>query len=170
MKKELNNIKHTGFEVPKDYFSDLDDRILQNVKLDKAVEKVDVTGFNTPDNYFENLEDTILSKVNNENNTKVVSLFSKRNLVYISGVAAAILIMFGIFNKTSNIVDINNLDAELVENYILEENIDTYELAALLTEEEITTIDNEVFDETFIDETVEDYLIENTDIEVYINQ
>ena len=169
MSNKLNNIQDNGFKVPKDYFDNLEEKIFANAHLDEAVQGENSTGFDVPKGYFDSLEDEIISKLP-QTETKVISLFSKRNLVYISGVAAAILILFAVFINQTNIENINDLEVELVENYMLEEDLDTYELASLLTEEEITTINNEIFTETYDDAILEDYLLENADLEDIMDQ
>ena len=78
--------------------------------------------------------------------------------------------MFAVFINQTNVENINDLDVELVENYMLEEDLDTYELASLLTEEEITTINTDIFTETYDDAILEDYLLENADLEDIMDQ
>ena len=67
-------------------------------------------------------------------------------------------------------MNLETLDDEMVESYIIDEGIDTYELAALLTEEELTTLDTEIFTNTFTDDSLEDYLLENADMESILDQ
>lgn len=166
MKKELHSIKSTGFNLPKDYFDNLEDKIMDQIQLDKALNSNKNASFTVPDGYLDTLDDVILSNVSE---TKVISLFGKQNLLYISGIAAAVLIMFGIFwNNPTETID--TLDSELVENYIIEEGIDTYDIAALFTDEDITTINNDIFDQTFSEDSLEDYLLENVDLEDIIDQ
>lgn len=169
MKNKLNNIQNTGFKVPKDYFQNLEDQIMDNIKLEKALQNVNNAGFNVPQGYFDNLEDVVLTKIKEEKNPKVVSLFNKQALIYISGVAAAVIIMFGVFwNKPATTID--TLDAELVENYIIDQGINTYEIASLLTDDSDINLDIELFDETFNDDSLEDYLFENVDLEDFIDE
>ncbi|MFK2819989.1 hypothetical protein U0L90_07675 [Flavobacteriaceae sp. LMIT009] len=169
MSDKLNNIQDNGFKVPKDYFNSLEEKIFANAYLDEAVQGENSTGFDVPKGYFDSLENEIISKLP-QTETKVISLFSKTNLVYISGAAAAVLIMFAVFINQTNVENINDLDVELVENYMLEEDLDTYELASLLTEEEITTINTDIFTETYDDAILEDYLLENADLEDIMDQ
>lgn len=111
----------------------------------------------------------MLTKVTKTSNPKVISILNKQTLIYISGVAAAVLIMFNIFwNKTETTID--TLDAELVENYFIDQGINTFEIAALLTNDEEINIDIEIFDETFNNDSLEDYLLENMDLEDFIDQ
>jgi len=156
-KNKLHNIKNSGFKTPKNYFDGLEDSIMNQIKLN---EKIDDTGFKVPDNYFESLDDVIINKVSQK--PKVISLFTKRNLFYASSIAAALVLMFSIFiNK--NDLTFDDLEVASIENYIYEEEFDTYELASLLTEEELNT-DNFI-DTDYTGEALEDYLLENTTIE-----
>lgn len=159
----LNNIQDSGFKAPKDYFESLEDSIMHAIKEDEISEKVTASGMQPPKGYFENLENSILSKVLEEKSQpKVISLFSKQNLLYASSIAAALVIMLSVYFNQDDIT-FDTIDVELVENYILDQNIDSFELALLLKDDELAT-------DTFIDsdlygETLEDYLLENTDIE-----
>lgn len=166
---KLDNIKKSGFKVPKGYFANFEDRIIDEIKLNNALQNSKGSGFEMPDSYLDNLEDSIMSKLP-EKETKVVSIFSKRNFTYISGIAAAILILFAVVMNTNGSFNIDALDEELVESYILNEDIDTYELASLLTEEELTTLDTEIFNNTFSDNSLEYYLLENADLEDILDQ
>jgi len=156
-KNKLHNIKNSGFKTPNDYFDNLEDSIMNQINLS---EKIEDTGFKTPDNYFESLEDNLLDKVSHK--PKVISMFTKRNLIYASSIAAALVIMLSVyFNR--NEITFDNLETVSIENYLYDEGFDTYEIASLLTEEELST-DNFV-DSQLSDELIENYLIENTTIE-----
>lgn len=163
MKKNiLHTNKESGFKLPKDYFEGLEDKILTQAKLSN----IEASGFKTPDSYFESLEDIILNKVTPEkNSSKVISLFSKKRILYISSVAAAILLLFNLSVFDSK-PTFDTLDTETVENYIFNENINSYEIASLLTDEDLK-------EENFIDynlsnENVENYILDNLDIETII--
>jgi len=169
MKNKLDNIKKTGFKTPKNYFQNLEDQIMDTIKLDNALKSIDDAGFKIPQGYLDTVEDLVLTKVTKTSNPKVISILNKQTLIYISGVAAAVLIMFNIFwNKTETTID--TLDAELVENYFIDQGINTFEIATLLTNDEEINIDIEIFDETFNDDSLEDYLLENMDLEDFIDQ
>lgn len=156
---KLHNIKESGFEIPKGYFDSLEDTIISNIKLKELSSE---SGFKTPDNYFDSLEETILSKISEKENTKVISLFTRQNIVYLSGIAAAILLLFNlnIFNNDS--LDWN-LDTETVENYIIDENISSYEIASLLNEDEL--IENNFSQHSLSDETIETFILNDVDID-----
>jgi len=126
----------------------------------KLQDKIEDTGFKVPDNYFESLDDNIFDKVAHK--PKVISLFTRRNLFYASSIAAALVLMFSIYiNK--NDLSFDNLEIASIENYLYDEDIDTYEIASLLTEEELIT-DNFIESE-ISEDLIEDYLIENATIE-----
>ena len=155
----LNKIKNSGFTAPKDYFKNFEDTILSNAKLKDSVSD---SGFEVPDGYFENLEDSIMQKVSERDTAKVIPMFTKRNLIYISGVAAAVLLFFNVFYFESE-VTFNSLDIETVENYIIDEGINSYEIASLLTEEDL--LDSNFVENNYSDETIETYILDNLDIE-----
>ncbi len=169
MQKDLNNIKNTGFKVPKDYFNILEDTILSKIKAESILKDIDSPGFEIPNGYLDTLEYTVFNKLPKKENPKIISLFSKKNLIYISGVAAAIVIMFGFFWNNTNASEME-LDYEMVESYLIDQNISSYEIASLLTEEELSNIDSEIMNEAFNDEDMEDYLLENVNFEDIIEQ
>ncbi len=162
MKQNLNNIKKTGFKTPENYFDSLEDQIMNTIKTNHTLGNIEDTGFKIPNEYIDNVEDAVFSKLRLEEKTKVVSLFSKRNLMYVSGLAATMLIFFSIF-MNSNEETIETIDIELVENYIIDEDIDSYEIAALLTNEDLS--EDFLVESNIMDESLETYILENISIE-----
>ncbi len=162
------NIKNTGFKAPKAYFDTLEDKILNKINEDTSFEHIKESGFKLPDGYLSSVEDAVLNTVNEQDN-KVISLLSRRNLLYVSGIAAAIVIMFGIFMKNDTISE-PLIDAEMAETYLMNQDISSYELASLLTEEDIVSLDEEIMNEAFTDDEMEDYLLENVNLEDIIEQ
>lgn len=159
-KNKIHNINENGFNTPDGYFNSLEDNIMNELKLNEVAKSK--SEFKTPDNYFETLEDSILSKVSEEKPIKVINLFSKKNIIYATSIAAAVLLLFNlsIFKAKPSF---DNLDSETVENYILSENVESYEIASLLNEDELT---EENFLEFNIEaEIVEDYILGNLDAE-----
>lgn len=146
---KLHNIEETGFKIPDDYFNALEAIILSNIKLKKMSSD---SGFKLPENYFNALEDTITNKISTKTPTKVIPLFRKRTLIYISSTAAAVLLLFNL-SIFKNKPTFDSLDFETVENYIMNENIGSYEIAALLSEEDL-------LEENFIEYQVEEKIIE----------
>lgn len=161
---KLENLnKQTGFKTPDNYFESLEDKILSQAKLQ---EKVSDSGFAIPDDYFKTIENCVLDAVSEEKDTKVVSLFSRKNIIYISSIAAAVLIMFGIFSRTTT-PTFEGLDETLVENYILEQDYETYEIASLLSEEDLS---NELININYSEENLEDFIFNNSEVEDFITQ
>ncbi len=156
---KLHNIKETGFKVPDDYFNSLEDRILSDIKLKKISSD---SGFKLPEDYFNTLEDSITDKISTSTPTKVIPLFRKRTVIYMSSIAAAVIILFNL-SIFENKLTFDSLDFETVENYIINENIGSYEIATLLSDEDL-------IEENFIEYNVEErametYILDNLDIE-----
>ena len=166
MNKDLKHIKDQGFKVPKDYFDTLEDNIMSNISLDSQTPKAQNSGFEVPKDYFDTLENEIFNKLETPKTTKVIPLFKKRNILYFSSIAAVLLIMLAIFVNTGT----EELDYEVVENYIINEDIDVYELASLLTDEELNNIQMEIMNSTYLEEDMENYLLANANIEDLIEQ
>lgn len=161
--KDLHNIKSTGFKAPDDYFSSFDEKVFSKLDSESTLNTIKKTGFKVPENYFESLQAETLLKHAERKETKVIPLFSKRNLIYISGVAAAILLLFNlsVFDKNPSF---DNLETNVVENYLMEEYFSTNDdIAALFTEDEIEQ--HVSIDHDFSESNIEEYLLNNADIE-----
>ncbi len=164
--ENLNNIKKTGFKTPDNYFESIDETILEKIASQKKIQNIDDPGFKVPYNYFDNVDKTILSQLNSDEKTKVIALFNKKNLYYIAGLAASLLIFVAIFfNNTTN----EELSVDVVESYLENRNLTSYELAQLLSEAEILDEDFTITETDFEEENLEAYLLENTDIESILN-
>ena len=165
MKTHLNNIKNPGFKTPDNYFETIEDNIMDAIKQENALNLSTETGFKTPNNYFNNLEDVIISKIETKNSPKVIALFTKRNLLYASSIAAAVLLFFNlsIFDKE---ITFDSLNTETAENYIIDEGISSYELAALLPNDGL--IETDFIQQNITDITLENYLLDNFDFEELI--
>lgn len=162
MKNErIHNIDTSGFNTPSDYFETLNDSILSKLKTNK-LDSIKETGFKVPSNYFESIDHTILENKITKKESKVIQLFNKKNLIYISSIAAAILLLFNLLvfdNKPS----FANLDIETVENYIIDDNISTYEIAMILAGDEST--ENIIINYDVNEDNIEEFLLNNTDID-----
>lgn len=160
-KNNLHNIKDSGFKTPDHYFDGLEDSIFNEVKLNENIEvpdhyfdglediilskaklseKVNTTGFKTPEDYFDTIEDAIINKVEIKQNQKIIPLFNKKTFLYISSIAAVILLFFSlpIFSneKNTEALSISDIDTELIDKYVLDETQAT-DLAILFTETEL---------------------------------
>ncbi|MGC6430984.1 MAG: hypothetical protein ACON5F_08070 [Jejuia sp.] len=160
--KKLHSIKTTGFKTPKGYFDSFDEQLLQKMNIESKLNKTISSGFKTPENYFEGLEERLIKQVSEEKSAKVISLFSRKSLVYASSIAATVLLLISlsVFNNTP---EFDDLETQTVENYIIDENFSSYEIAALIDQEDLneTNFVNHNFDE----EVIADYLLEHADIE-----
>ena len=159
-KNYLNTVKHTGHKVPNGYFDAFEKDLFDAVHAKNQLKSVKSSGFTVPEGYFDNLETSLLP-LNTKKSSKVLPLISKKTLVYISGIAAAILLLFNlhIFKKDS--ITLNDIEVATVEQYIINEDISSYYIASLLEDEQLRF-------ENFIDYNlnktqIEDYLL--TDVE-----
>ena len=167
---KLNNIKDPGFKTSENYFSSFEDAVFDKLNTKNLKDTFEDHGFVAPDDYLSTIEERVFNELDTQvNEVKVVSLFSKRNLLYLSGVAAAILIMFSIYiNKDQSTFE--DLDVDLVENYIIDQNLSSFEIAQLLTDEELLQVNNEIMDEAFGEESLENYLLEHVNFEDILEQ
>ena len=158
MKKKLKNIQESGFKVPKTYFENFEASILSQANLK---EKASEAGFTVPEGYFDEVEKSILSKTNKKEPTKVISLLNKRNIIYISSIAAAILLLFNLslFNNTFNF---DSLETEAVDDFVLN-NFELNDFNILFSNTELS--ESAFIDYNLSDETLDYYLetIDETD-------
>ncbi|GGI57937.1 hypothetical protein [Winogradskyella haliclonae] len=166
MKKDkLHNINSTGFKAPKDYFESFDEKLMQRLEENISIKGITATGFNIPKDYFDTVESKILDKVNEENKTKVISLFSRKHMYYVSGIAASLLFLFAIFINNSNAEE---LSVEMVESYFADSDLDSYELAELLSDADVLEDNFTLIETEYNEENLEEYLLENADIEAFL--
>lgn len=159
----LHNIKSSGFKTPNDYFESFDQKLLDKLKDEDKLNTIKTTGFKVPNDYFETVDSKILNAIDNTKETKVVALFSWKKAAYVAAVAASLILMFNIIVNTKDKLTFDSLETASIENYLAEEDFTSYELATLLTEEELNS---EAFINTSISEdSLEDYLLNNTNIE-----
>ena len=162
-KNKLHNIKNSGFNTPKDYFSNLEDNIMSQVHLD---EKLDKTVFKAPENYFESLEDRILNKISDNRKTKVISLATKRTILAVSSVAAAIVILFNL-NLFSTDFSFSTIETDVLEKYVSNQEFDTLDFEAELIED--IDISSFILEESISDASLENYLYNTSDLEDFIS-
>ena len=127
------------------------------------------SGFKVPENYFEQFEAKMMAQIPVEKETKVVSLFYRKQ-VWISAIAAVFLIAIAIpvyFNMASE----SNLDASTIENYLVQQqNVGITELSKHLTDEDITALEKNLSLNESNPDAVEDYLSESENLDYYINE
>lgn len=127
------------------------------------------SGFKVPDNYFEQFEAKMMAQIPVENETKVVSLFYRKQ-VWISAIAAVFLLAIAIpvyFNMASE----SNLDASTIENYLAQQqNVGITELSKHLTDDDIIALEKNLSLNESNPDAVEDYLSESENLDYYINE
>ena len=127
------------------------------------------SGFKVPENYFEQFEAKMMAQIPAQKETKVVSLFYRKQ-VWMSAIAAVVLLAIAIpvyFNMANS----NNLDATTIEMYLSQQQgIGITELSKHLTDEDIVALEQNLsISETNSDE-VEAYLSETENLDYYINE
>lgn len=160
--KKLNTVKSTGFKVPKMYFDAFENNLLSKIDKEENILNVNSTGFKTPKGYFDSLEERIIQNTSNKKETKVISLINKKTVVFISSIAAAVLLLFNLSIFENNIT-FGDIETETVQNYIIDENISSYEIASLFNDEELN--EDTLINHNFEEENIEEYLLNNADIE-----
>jgi len=164
MNKELKNIKTTGFKTPDNYFDTIEDNVMDNIKLNNILNSKS-TGQTTPEGYFDTIEDSVFQKItSSKKEIKVIRLFTRKNMFYAASIAAAIILMLIVVLPSNP--SFSNLELETVENYIYQESYSSEDIAALLTEEELKEV--LYADSSYSDESLEDYILDNTTIEDFI--
>ncbi|WP_442266928.1 hypothetical protein ACSIGC_04325 [Tenacibaculum sp. ZS6-P6] len=140
--------KNTGFEIPDNYFNDLENDLMSKLITKNLPEKC---GFEAPEYYFDNLEDTVLNKINAQK-SKVIS-FRKRLIKFSSFAAAASVILFITFQF------INILPPEqtniTIDEWFDNSDITTDELALLFEDQDFSENDLSYATEN---NNIEDYL------------
>ncbi len=161
MKKEEKKYKH-GFTTPNNYFESFEEHLSAKLSSDSLPEK---TGFKVPDDYFEQLEESIIQRVEAlDEKPKARSLFTARYFTYAASIAASVVLIVSIMNSNSSPVgSIDDIEITSISEYIDDGNIDidTYDVVALLQEDEIVTMDTE--NQFFSEESLEEYLLETLD-------
>ncbi|WP_066224867.1 hypothetical protein [Formosa haliotis] len=152
--KDLHNDNNAGFKIPKDYFNNLEDTILNEAKMQT---KVTNTGFKVPENYFDTLEALIQTKVNTKQDTKVRTLRIKP-WVYAASIAACLMLMFTLTFSKSKTTSFSALNTETLESFIINEDLNTSEMATLIIDTDI--FQNEILQEAISDSSI-DYYVEN---------
>ncbi|MFB9055738.1 hypothetical protein ACFFU9_03195 [Mariniflexile ostreae] len=155
MKNNLSNIKKPGFKTPNNYFENFESNIFKQAKTSNNSGQ---TGFKVPTSYFDTLENQIMDQVKGHHKTKVIKHFNTRHIVYISSIAAAILLWFTFSFPETSAWD--NLDSDTVENYLINEDIGSYEIASTLGSTDFSDYNLKINENS-----IEIYLLDHTDIE-----
>lgn len=162
---KLHTIKNTGFKVPNDYFKSVEDTILNDLKLKEIAP---TSGYKLPTNYFDSLEDKIINASKLEKEVKVIKLFTWRKVAYATAVAASLILMFNIFFNNTERITINSIETASIENYIINEGLETNDIASLFTNEDLSSV--HLINDGFSSEKLENYIFNNLEIEDIISK
>jgi len=131
--------KGSGYALPNDYFSHVEDTVLFALKAGK----IDVFKNKTsvPENYFETFEDRVFNKLNKNKTVKKPSklIFLRKQIItkFVPiAVAASFILFFAINYFGNNKISINTISPTTVDSWINEDLIplNSYEIASVYTD------------------------------------
>lgn len=136
---------------------------MKELKLN-TIPKIE-SGFKTPDDaFFEQFSANLLEQLP-KNEPKTISLFQK-NKAIIMMVAAVLVLALVIPALIESRNHSNEIDTVTLENYLsYQSNGNQYEIINALNEEDIDNINTNI---TLEDQTIEDILVSNNNLEQYI--
>ena len=136
---------------------------MKNIDLNTTKIK---SGFKVPDDYFEKFEARILEKIPTQE-TKVVSLFHRKQL-WISSIAAILLLAIAIPSYFNSIKTTNTLDSSNIENYLsYQSNFTNFDIIENLTEKDIKELESSL---AVNSDDVEAYLLNTQNLDYYLNE
>ena len=146
--------KNSPFKVPKDYFKSFDANFFIEQELKNKVQK---TGFKTPDGYLNNFN-VLIPKTSKVTNLRKLN---KKYSIYISGIAAALILLFMIIMPKK---DNEEVSLEIIEDYLLSEVDQSDLLSNILTLDEL----NDLYILNVSSSEIENYLLQNESIETLL--
>ena len=155
----MKDKKHKeGFDLPKDYFEEFESRLFNRINMESLPKE---SGFKVPTGYFNDLGKNVIASVEGSNKTKVISIVSKKTLLYAASIAACAVLVFSLINFNNEEITLSDIDFSTIENYIEDGNLEitNYDLTSLLTEEDLNELTIE--DSLISEELIEDYLLDN---------
>jgi hypothetical protein len=124
------------------------------------------SGFIVPEQYFDDFSKKVLSQLPEEN-TKVIPLFQKRKTVFLAAAAVLVVgLLLPIYNQFTTNSD--EIDITTLENHLTyQSNLNSYDLISELDDEDLTKLGTTI---GLKDETIEDILVTNSDLEKLISE
>lgn len=124
------------------------------------------SGFIVPEQYFDDFSKKVLSQLP-EKNTKVIPLFQKRKTVFLAAAAVLVVgLLLPIYNQFTT--NSNEIDITTLENHLTyQSNLNSYDLISELDDEDLTKLGTTI---GLKDETIEDILVINSDLEKLISE
>ncbi len=151
----LNKIhKNSAFKVPKVYFENFDEAFFNELELKNQVKE---SGFKTPDDYLDTFNASILRTLKSNNSRKI----NKKYSFYISGIAAALVLLF-MFSWPRE--EIQEISLETIENYLINEEDQSEALSNILTLEDL----NDVSTLEVSYSEIENYILQNASVETLL--
>jgi hypothetical protein len=90
----------SGFKVPQNYFEELSNQIESKIAVEELKQLALHDGFKTPPNYFNQLQNQIISKTSGATSkTKVVKLWHREAMKYVSAACFFVVIASGLYLK-----------------------------------------------------------------------
>ena len=161
--KQLHNIKSTGFKTPDNYFESFDESLFLKLSENELTSKIDSSGFKVPDNYFETFDDKVIKAIEENEATKIISLGNWKKIIYVSGIAASLVLVFNLLFATENELTFSDLETASIEYYLINEELSAYEIAPYLGSNELDSDD--FIDTKMKASDIEAYLLQNSDVE-----
>ncbi|GAA0729540.1 hypothetical protein GCM10009430_39810 [Aquimarina litoralis] len=162
----LSDDLKSGFTAPEGYLNNLEEQLLDTLAIHKedspSLDLISKNSFTTPGNYFETVEKNILEKTVTKANAepKVISLVSRKNIVYVTSIAAMIAILISVVLPSDKKIEdaFGSVAIADIQQYFDDGNAEfsDSEIAELL-DEEISLTDTFV-DEEISEEELESYL------------
>lgn len=160
----LNKKISQGFKLPNDYLNTVEDRLshrLQNLPLIATK----ASGFKVPEGYLDNFK-PVVSKQHKTKAPKTVKLTPLRKFIYLSGVAASVVLALSYFSNQNNNHSFNKLDTTVIETY-LQDDFNLQYVSTLFQEDDL---DLSAFSQVnFSNESFENYIIDNATIDDLID-
>lgn len=174
MEKDNLHKKSSGFKVPEGYFENFESHLLTRLPFKTETKNISTTkigsGFKIPEEYFANLENKIYQKIKEvKPKRKMVFLITRKNIIYLSGVAAMIAIVISLSTITKSKLNFGDITITDAYTYFNDENIelDNIEIATLL-ENDVSYADM-LEKEIINNDTILDYLsTEDLDEEIIL--
>ena len=151
----LNKIhKNSAFKVPKVYFENFDVAFFNELELKNQVKE---SGFKTPDDYLDEFNASIPRTLKSNNSRKI----NKKYSFYISGIAAALVLLF-MFSLPRE--EIQEISLETIENYLMNEEDQSEALSNILTLEDLNDVST--LEDSYSE--IENYILQNASVETLL--
>lgn len=159
--------KKNNFKTPEGYFDSFHDRLMDRIHQEDGdmessiIPKTD--GFVVPNKYFEDLTEKVVNKAD-KHEIKVVPLRAYKKVYYsITGIAAVLLLIFGITWNTEEPIAFEDLASTEIDAYFEATDFDfsTNEIAEIVALEQLEVED--VLDQSLAEENILEYLDENVE-------